>query len=141
MQNCPKCASGNIIKNGTHLKRQRFQCKDCGFQFTRNTPRGRPATEKATAILLYTLGLSFNAIARIYGVAASTVMRWVQYFAEKTYEKPAPGEAVIIELDKMWHYLHSKKTNFGYGKLIVVIPVSSSTGKVAIVTKALLHDC
>ena len=54
---------------------------------------------------------------------------------------PSPGEAVIIELDEMWHYLHSKKTNFGYGKLIVVIPVNSSTGNVAIVTRALLHDC
>ena len=69
------------------------------------------------AILLYTLGLSFNAIARIYGVATSTVMRWVRDFAEKTYEKPSPGEAVIIELDEMWHYLHSKKTNYGSGKL------------------------
>ncbi|WP_368044403.1 helix-turn-helix domain-containing protein [uncultured Desulfovibrio sp.] len=43
------------------------------------------------AILLYTLGLSFNAIARIYGVATSTVMRWVRNCAEKTYEKPSPG--------------------------------------------------
>ena len=49
------------MKNGRHLERQRFRCKDCGFQFTRDTPRGRPATEKAMAILLYTLGLSFNA--------------------------------------------------------------------------------
>ena len=95
---------------------------------------------KAMAILLYTLGLSFNAIARIYGVATSTVMRWVRDFAEKTYEKPSPGEAVIIELDEMWHYLHSKKTNYGSGKLIVAIPVNSLTGNVAIVTKALLQD-
>ena len=140
MQYCPKCASERIVKNGRHLERQRFRCKDCGFQFTRDTPRGRPATEKAMAILLYTLGLSFNAIARIYGVATSTVMRWVRDFAEKTYEKPSPGEAVIIELDEMWHYLHSKKTNYGSGKLIVAIPVNSLTGNVAIVTKALLHD-
>lgn len=90
MQYCPKCASERIMKNGRHLERQRFRCKDCGFQFTRDTPRGRPATEKAMAILRYTLGLSFNAIARIYGVATSTVMRWVRDFAEKTYEKPSP---------------------------------------------------
>jgi transposase len=50
------------------------------------------------------------------------------------------GEAVIIELDEMWHYLHSKKTNYGSGKLIVAIPVNSLTGNVAIVTKALLQD-
>lgn len=85
-------------------------------------------------------GHSLNAIARIYGVATSTVMRWVRDFAEKTYEKPSPGEAVIIELDEMWHYLHSKKTNYGSGKLIVAIPVNSLTGNVAIVTKALLQD-
>ena len=46
MQYCPKCASERIVKNGRHLERQRFRCKDCGFQFTRDTPRGRPATEK-----------------------------------------------------------------------------------------------
>lgn len=92
--------------------------KDCGFQFTRDTPRGRSATEKAMAILLYTLGLSFNAIARIYGVATSTVMRWVRDFAEKTYEKPSPGEAVIIELDEMWHYLHSKKQTMALESLL-----------------------
>ena len=50
------------------------------------------------------------------------------------------GEAVIIELDEMWHYLHSKKTNYGSGKLIVARPVNSLTGNVAIVTKALLQD-
>jgi len=84
------------------------------------------------------LGLSFNAIARIYNVATSTVMRWVRSFAEKTYEKPEPGQAVIVELDEMWHYLHSKKTNSGSGKLIVAIPVSSLTGNVAIAIRALL---
>jgi len=137
MPNCPKCASGKTVKNGNHLGRQRYRCKDCCFQFTREAPRGRPAREKATAVLLYTLGLSFNAIARIYNVATSTVMRWVRSFAEKTYEKPEPGQAVIVELDEMWHYLHSKKTNSGSGKLIVAIPVSSLTGNVAIVTKPL----
>jgi Transposase and inactivated derivatives, IS1 family len=104
MPNCPKCASGKTVKNGTHLSRQRYRYKDCCFQFTRETPRGRPAREKATAVLLYTLVLSFNAIARIYNVATSTVMRRVRSFAETE-----PDQAVIVELDEMWHYLHSKK--------------------------------
>lgn len=33
----------------------------------------------------------------------------LRIFAEKTYEKSEPREAVIVELDEMWHYLHSKK--------------------------------
>ena len=28
---------------------------------------------------------------------------------KKIYEKPAPGEAILVELDEMWHYLGSKK--------------------------------
>ena len=139
MQYCPKCASERILKNGSHLERQRFRCKDCGFQFTRDTPRGRPATEKAMAILLYTLGLSFNAIARIYGVATSTVMRWVRDFAEKTYEKPSPGEAVIINLMRCGT-ICIQKNKLWLWKAIVAIPVNSLTGNVAIVTKALLQD-
>ena len=132
---CPRCSSSEVVKNGIHLERQRHKCKKCGFQFTRDTPRGHPAQEKATAVLLYTMGLSLNAIARIFKVSTPAVLRWVRLFAEKTYEKPEPQEAVVVELDEMWHYLQSKKTNSGYGKLIVAIPVSSLIGNVAIVTK------
>jgi transposase len=136
MPECPKCGSAKTVKNGCHLGRQRYRCKECGFQFTRTTPRGRPASEKATAVLLYTLGLSLNSIARMFKVSTPAVLRWVRLFAEKVYEKPEPGHAVVVELDEMWHYLRSKKTNSGYGRLIVEIPVSSLTGNVGIVIRA-----
>jgi len=132
---CPKCLAEEVVKNGHHLGRQRYRCKSCGFQYTRVDPRGRPASEKAAAVLLYTMGLSLNAIARIYNVSAQTVLRWVRNFAEKTYEKPKPREAVVVELDEMWHYLGSKKTSCGYGRLIVALPVSSLTGNVGLVIK------
>jgi hypothetical protein len=61
-------------------------------------------------------------------------------FAEKVYEKPEPREVVVVELDEMWHYLCSKKTNFGYGRLIVEIPVSSLIGNVGIVIREPSHD-
>ncbi|MDR2160988.1 MAG: hypothetical protein LBO77_02455, partial [Desulfovibrio sp.] len=127
MPECPKCGSTENVKNGRHLGRQRYRCKKCCFQFTRTTPRGRPANEKATAVLLYTLGLSLNCIARMLKVSTPAVLRWVRLFAEKVYEKSEPREAVVVELDEMWHYLRSKKTNFGYGRLIVAIPVNSLT--------------
>ena len=46
------------------------------------------------------------------------------------YEKPAPGDAIIVELDEMWHYLGSKKTSYGSGKLIVEKLESLLTGNV-----------
>jgi len=132
---CPKCQSIQVIKSGHHHGKQRHRCKDCGFQFTRTEPRGRPASEKAMAITLYTMGLSLNAIARLFKVSTPAVLRWVRLFAEKVYEKPEPREAVVVELDEMWHYLHSKKTNYGSGKLIVALPVNSLTGNVGLVIR------
>ncbi len=140
MTDCPRCHSPSIVKNGKHLEKQRYRCKVCGFQFTRATPRGRSPNEKALAVLLYTLGLSMNAIARLLQVSTPAVLRWIKLFAEKVYEKPEPTEAVIVELDEMWHFLGSKKTNIVSGKLIVAIPVSSLTGNVGLVIKKPLAD-
>jgi transposase-like protein len=86
-----------------------FLRKDCGFQFTRATPKGRSASEKTTAVLLYTLGFSLNSIARTLKVSTPAVVRWVRLFAEKIYEKSEPRQAVVVELDEMWQYLRSKK--------------------------------
>lgn len=139
MQCCPRCDSEKTVKNGNHLGRQRHRCRGCGFQFTRKTPRGRAAHEKAAAVLLYTMGLPFSTIARIYGTAPSSVMRWVQSFAEKNTGKPEPGQAVIVELDAMWLSLHAAEAVSGNGQIIVAIPVSSLTGNMAIATTTLMQ--
>ena len=128
---CPKCQSIEVVKNGKVQGKQRYKCKSCSLQFTRLTPRGRPAQEKAMAVTLYTLGLSIRAIARLIGVSPTAVLKWIKTFAKTHYEKPAPGDAIIVELDEMWHYLGSKKTSYGSGKLIVEKLESLLTGNVA----------
>jgi len=40
---------------------------------------------------------------------------------ELTYEKAKPEGDIIIELDEVWHFIKSKKTNCGYVNHIVVI--------------------
>ena len=127
---CPKCQSIEVVKNGKVQGKQRYKCKFCSLQFTRLTPRGRPAQEKAMAVTLYTLGLSIRAIARLIGVSPTAVLKWIKTFAKTHYEKPAPGDAIIVELDEMWHYLGSKKTSYGSGKLIVEKLESLLTGNV-----------
>ena len=127
---CPKCQSIEVVKNGKVQRKQRYKCKSCSLQFTRLTPRGRPAQEKAMAVTLYTLGLSIRAIARLIGVSPTAVLKWIKTFAKTHYEKPAPGDAIIVELDEMWHYLGSKKTSYGSGKLIVEKLESLLTGNV-----------
>ena len=78
------------------------------MQFTRLTPRGRPAHEKAMAVTLYTQGLSIRAISKLIGISPTAVLKWIKLFAKTHYEKPAAGDAIYVELDEMWHYLKSK---------------------------------
>ena len=131
--NCLKCGSKEAVKNGWHLGVQRWKCKGCGYQYTREQRRGRSGEEKATAMMLYLHGLSMNAIGKLLKVSMPSVLKWVRHFAEQAYEKPVPRSAVVVELDEMWHFLRSKKTNCGSGRLIVAIPISSLTGNVGVV--------
>ena len=130
---CAKCGSQASVKNGRHLGVQRWKCKDCGYQYTREQPRGRPAREKRLAVALYLQGLSMNAIGKLLKVSTPSVLRWVRSLAEAAYTKPAPATAAVVELDEMWHFLTSKKTNAGSGRLIVALPVDSWTGNVGVV--------
>lgn len=91
--------------------------------------------EKAMAVILYTLGLSLNVIAKIFNVSTPAVLYWIRAFAIANYEKPAPKDAIIIEIDEMWHYIGSKKNRSGYGKLIVEKLENSSIGSVVNVIK------
>jgi transposase-like protein len=107
---CPACGGSGLIKSGHACGRQRWRCKGCGRQFTRTTPRGKPATVKAAAIELYCTGLSLNAIGKRLGVSAQSVMRWVRDHARRHCPKPKPkpkpaGRAVVVELDELWHFV------------------------------------
>ena len=134
---CRKCGSDKSVKNGRHLGRQRYKCKECGFQYTREQPKGKDLETKCLAIILYVNGLSFRAIAAIVKVSHKAVYDWVKAFGIETYEKPEPSGPIVIELDEMWHFIHDKKTNTGYGKHFVALQVNSSTGKVEGVTVTL----
>ena len=70
-----------------------------------------------------------NTDTKFFKVSVKAVFDWVKSYAKANYVKPEPkGEAVVVELDEMWHYLHSKKDRYGYGRLIVAIPINLSTG-------------
>ena len=140
--NCPKCG-GSSVKNGLVEEKQRWKCKDCGFQFTRLAPRGKPLWMKLEAVLLYMSGMSMNAIAAVLAVSAQSILNWVRDFAQANYEKPqAEGEViVVVELDEMWHFIQSKKTRCGSGRHMIVLAGDSSTGKLEIATLKPSKNC
>jgi len=126
---CKKCWSKAVVKAGFVKENQRYKCTKCGCQFQPNRRKGKPEATKRLAVLLYMLGLSMRTIAKVVKTDLHAVYRWIRTFAEDNYEKPAPTSGkVIIELDEMWHFVTSKKTESGYGRLIAAIPVNLSTG-------------
>jgi len=128
---CKKCGGINVVKAGKINENQRYKCKDCGCQFQPNRRKGKAESTKKLAVLLYLCGLSMRTIAKIVKADVHAVYRWIRKFAEENYEKPKPkSDAVVVELDEMWHFIKDKKTNFGYGRLIAAIPVNLSTGNV-----------
>ncbi len=71
---------------------------------------------KLEAVLLYLGGLSLNATAKHLDVSVQSVLNWVRDFAKANYEKPEPEKVVVVELDEFWHFVGSKKNEFGSGK-------------------------
>ena len=131
MYKCKRCKSEEYVKAGFVKTEQRYKCKKCGCQFVPTRNKGRSKEEKLMAVWLYSHGLSFRAIAKLLKVSARSVFVWVKQFAEDNYSKPIPqNKSVIIELDEMWHFLHSKKDKSGFGKLTVEQPNNSLTGNV-----------
>ena len=74
-----------------------------------------------------------NAIGKSLNVSAQTILNWIRAFALENYEKPEPSEAIVVELDELWHFIESKKTNYGSGKLMIVTMADLSTGNWEIV--------
>lgn len=136
MQRCPKCHSEQVVPNGFAAGKPKKRCKQCGYQFTRTAPRGKPLQTKILAVLLYLSGLSMNRIATLCGVFAQAVLNWIRAFAQEHYEKPVPeGNAAVLEVDEMWHYIKKNGTNSGSGKRWMLVQVDFLTGNVAVVTK------
>ena len=81
---CPYCRSQHLIKNGSaygvptrRAAPAKWKCKDCLRQTSFKPPRGEPLWKKETAVLLYTLGLSMNAIAKQLGVSTPSILNWI----------------------------------------------------------------
>lgn len=77
MQECPKCQSTEIRKDGIVKQRQRFRCKTCNFRFTVQQI-GKPANKRREAFILYLVGLDYRRIGRLIDTSHVTVFNWLK---------------------------------------------------------------
>ena len=138
---CPRCGSNKTVKNGQANGHPKRKCRACTYQYTRDTLPGAPQNVRLACVLLYVHGLSMNSIAKLFNYTPPAVLRWIKTFARQNFFKPEPvSDSVVLEIDEMHHYLKKNPIKSGYGRLIVEIPDSSSTGNLAAVIQIPLRD-
>jgi len=119
MPKCKNCGSAHAVRNGKVRDKQRYRCKECGFNFVEGDARTNEkiAAKKAMLILLYSLGkASFNLLARLFDTWPSQVYRWVVQEGLALPEQEVSGAIKEMEFDEMWHFVKEKKTNESINK-------------------------
>ena len=123
MPTCKNCNSERTVKNGIVSGKQRYKCKECGCNFRLGDDRtnDKVAAKKALCILLYAMAKgSYRMMGRILKIDHTLVYRWIRDFGETLPEPDVPGDITQMEFDEMWHFVKSKKTNFGLSKPLTV---------------------
>ena len=131
---CKKCGSNQWVKNGFVRGMQRYRCKSCNCNFTNTPLRGKSESLKALAVLLHGMGkCSFRMLGKILGVSAVSIYEWVRKAAADLPEPLVDSDVAEMELDEMWHFVQSKKTNSGSGKRWIVAHGDVSPGLLVVV--------
>jgi len=131
MRECKNCKSEKTVKSGRVRGKQRYKCKECGYNFVIGDERTNEkiAALKALCVLLYSLGKgSYNMMGKLFGRNRSLIYRWIREAGLNAEEPAINGEITQIEFDEMWHFIQSKKTNFGSSKPLTVAAGELSPG-------------
>jgi hypothetical protein len=124
--------------------KQRYKCKDCSFNFVEGDGRTNEKiiALKALCVVFYSLGkASYNMLGKIFGRDRSLIYRWIREAGMLTEEPMMDGEIKEIEFDEMWHFIESKKRNFGSSKPLIAAHGELSHGFSAVVIAQRSDDC
>jgi hypothetical protein len=119
-------------------------CAECGLNFVVGDERTNEniVAMKALVVLLYALAKgSYNMLGTIFGRNRSLIYRWVKEAGLALGEPAIDGEIKEIEFDEMWHFIGSKKTNFGSSKPLTVARGKLSHGYSVVVILQHSDDC
>jgi transposase-like protein len=132
---CKRCFSINVVQNGKVREKQRYKCKDCGFNFVEGDKRERTRTEaKALALIMYgSCKASYGMIAKLFKVSRTTVLNWIRTMGKKLPEPEFATDIKEIQMDEMWHFINKKNKKYGSGEPWIVLEIEPSDGLLAIV--------
>jgi transposase-like protein len=117
---CPKCQSANNLKNGIVRGKQRYKCKDCGYNYTFDYSYfAEKERKRRFGLAMYLEGLGFHSIARLLNVSHVTVINWVKKYGSELSKIRNPKPVQVMELDEIHSYVGRKKTINGFGLLLI----------------------
>ena len=111
MTECKRCKSTKVVKNGFSNNKQRYLCKECGYNFVEGDRRTNPKIRamKALCVLLYSLcKASFNILAKIFETWPSLIYYWICQAGNALPEVKISDKIQKIEFDEIVAF-HSKK--------------------------------
>ncbi len=124
--NCTRCKSSNKVKKGFVRSRQRYNCKDCGYNYSvLKKSTAKPNYLKRRALVLYLEGLDLRSIGRILQVSHVSVYQWIKTFGPKLTslkreDLSKKGDSLkVVELHEMHSYIRDEKTTVGYRWLLI----------------------
>lgn len=132
---CKKCGSSNHVKSGHVRGLQRYQCKECGCQFTNTKSRGVHPALKSFAVVLYAhCGVSMGNIAKLFKVSTVAALKWIRK-AAGTVETSPVEKAEIVMVDEFWHFVNGKKTKSGCGEPLTGyrVPLSDTSWAIVLI--------
>ena len=141
---CKNCDCDRIVKNGKARGKQRYKCKECGYNFVIGDERTNEKIQamKSLVVMIYALGKgSYNMLGKFFKRDRSLIYRWVREAGLSFDEATIDGDVTEIEFDEMWHFLQSKKLNFGSSKPLIVAQGKLSHGYSAVVILQHSDDC
>ena len=115
MNTCTKCQlTCYQVKDGfTRAGSQRVRCGSCGHRYTPVAkPLGYSEAIRSQALKMYVDGLNFRRIAHLLNVHHQTVINWVNArTAELPEAPPVPTQVDTVEMDELYTFVKTKKTN------------------------------
>lgn len=111
---CKQCGNSVFIKNGIVLGKQRYRCKECGYNFRSGDKRERYKDEERMKVIkLYLENCGIRSIERITGIHNSLVSHWIKKFSlviknniNKSLDKiKAKQDVEILEIDELVTYI------------------------------------
>ncbi len=111
---CRDCDSKNIVRNGRNrYGSQQYLCKDCGNSRVL-TPKKHDSKVKEHLLNASRERLSLRGLARVFGVARKTIIRWlteaIRCLRPCRHSLAEAKQDDVLELDELWSFV-GKKTN------------------------------